>query len=81
MPIVAVFAKDWAMHSEQAERKFDFDVICGWVVGLLVREDDDKIVITHEWFPSDDHVRCTSVIPKLCILERIDYEGVTYAKG
>ena len=72
-PVVAVLAKDWALYGEEAEFDYEFDLITGWIVGLLISEDDEKIIITHQWFPGDDRVRRTSVLPKGNIVERIDY--------
>lgn len=72
-PVVAVLAKDWSLYSEQYEFEHEFDLIAGWIVGLLVSEDDEKIVIAHHWFPVEDQVRRISAIPKGNIVERIDY--------
>lgn len=74
MSIVAIYAKDWAIYPDTLNRRFGFDVIRGWIFGLLLSEDDEKIVIAHEWFPKDDEFRHTSVIPKICIAQRLDYE-------
>ena len=72
MQIIAIYANDWAMYSDEMPRTGEFSIVRGWIVGALVSEDDAKIVLAHEWFPGDDKVRCTSVIQKHCIEQRID---------
>lgn len=36
----------------------------GVVVGLLVKEDKEKVVIAMDWFPKDDTFRTVQVYPK-----------------
>lgn len=78
MQIIAIYANDWAMYSDEMPRNGDFSIVRGWIVGALVMEDDTKIVLAHEWFPGDDKVRCTSVIQKHCVEQRIDCEYLIY---
>lgn len=61
--IVAVYATDWGIISEQVPTGHDFAVTVAWVVGLLVKETDDMFVIAHEWF-DDGEVRFTTTLPK-----------------
>lgn len=74
MNIVAVYARDWAMLSEQMSADHDFGLMWGWVVGRLLREDDEKMVIAHHWFPKEDQVRHTTTVQKSCVIRRVDFK-------
>jgi len=70
MNIVRVIAEDWAQYTSMTEIVFPFEVSVAEVVGFLVQEDNDKVVLSHQLFPRDDttdDVRYTSVIPKKMI--------------
>lgn len=70
--VVSVKAVDWGMYGEQVSRDTDFQMVTGWVHGEVVKEDDSLIAIAHQVFDAGD-VRHVVVIPKVCILERIDH--------
>lgn len=70
MKIVKVIAEDWAQYADQVEVTFSFKVSLGEIVGFLIQEDKDKIVIAHQLFPREDvpdDVRFTTVIPRKMI--------------
>ena len=69
--IVHIRAVDWAMHYSQSESDENFDIIHGDIVGFLVSEDVEKIVLTQQWFDSGQ-VRQTIAVPKVCIVDRTD---------
>lgn len=73
--VVALYAKDWGIYREHLSRAYDFVMVYGWIVGVFIAEDEEKIVLAHEWFPGDDDVRHTSVIPKVCIEKRFDFQA------
>ena len=75
LPVVAIKATDWAGFDGQHERRDakDFNLMPAWIVGMVVEEDNEKIVITQEHFFVDDTVRYTSVISKCSVLERVNY--------
>jgi hypothetical protein len=70
--IVSITAVDWAIYTEQMPVKSEFKMIRGDIVGFLVQEDDDKIVLAMQWFQDGD-IRPTLVVPKVCILTREDF--------
>lgn len=74
--IVAVVATDWCYY--EADRPISkpekmFTLIDGLIVGLLIYEDDDKLVIAHQYFEEEEKVRHTTVISKFSITERLDF--------
>jgi hypothetical protein len=72
--LVALYAQDWSIRHEQVDYRIgEFNVLWGWICGFLVKEDDEKIVITQQWFNNDD-IRHTMIVPKVCVKERIDKE-------
>jgi hypothetical protein len=73
MSIVAIYARDWGVYSEQIDAGHEFGLIYGWVVGRLLREDDEKMVIAHHWFPKEDQVRHTTTVQKSCVIRRVDF--------
>lgn len=74
--IVAVFATDWCYYeSDRPIHKPDkmFTLIDGLIVGLLIFEDEKKVVIAHQYFEEEEKVRHTTVINKDTIIERLDF--------
>lgn len=71
--VVVLEAIDWGIYTEQTPSTTRFDIVRGMVCGLLVSEDDEKIVLTPQWF-FDGGTRCTLVIPKCTIVSRTDLE-------
>jgi hypothetical protein len=67
--IVHITAVDWAMHYPQSDSEETFDIIHAEIVGFLVSEDAEKIVLTQQWFDSGQ-VRQTIAVPKVCIVDR-----------
>ena len=73
MKIIRVKAIDWTQYTGFVEVVDHFNLLEAQVVGFLVKEDDERIVLSHQWFERDgatDDVRYTTVIPKQMILER-----------
>lgn len=69
MKIVKVTARDWAQYSEMVDVTYKFEPTVATVVGFIVQEDEDQLVLSHQLFPdkcrySEDRVRYTTVIPK-----------------
>lgn len=71
-PIVAVLGIDWSYYAGEEELHQNFRLAPGWTVGLLVKEDQEKLVIAHQYFTEGQVVRHTSVISKETIRKRID---------
>lgn len=72
MTICMVEAVDWALYAEQISAKTQWRVIRGLLVGFLIEETADHIVLSPQLFPNDDgddEVRCTLVVPRCCILK------------
>lgn len=74
MTVIALHAKDWSGYDEQYAADAEFDLMRGWVVGVLLREDDEKIVIAHHWFMKDKQVRHVTVVQKSCIVRRVEFK-------
>jgi hypothetical protein len=72
MQAVSIRAVDWGMYSEQVSRDTDFQMVTGWVHGQIIKETEEIIAIAHQVFDAGD-VRHVVVIPKVCILERINH--------
>lgn len=68
--LIAVLARDWGVYSEQIDAGHDFSLVYGWVVGVLIGEDDEKLIIAHHWFARDGQVRHVTVVQKSCIIQR-----------
>ena len=73
MNIVAVYARDWGCYCAQIEAVHKFELVYGWVIGRLLVEDDEKLVIAHHWFPKEDQVRHTTTVQKSCVIRRVDF--------
>lgn len=77
MKIVRVKAIDWTQYSGVTDINDSFSLLGADVVGFLVKEDKEKIVLAHQWFQREeiaDDVRYTTVIPKKMILKRTDFK-------
>lgn len=71
--VVVLEAIDWGIYTNQVSAKHEFDIVRGMVVGFLVSEDNEKIVLAPQWFYDGD-TRCTLVVPKCTITNRTDLE-------
>lgn len=83
MKIVKVIAEDWAQYSNTVEIVYPFQVSKAMVVGFVIKENDEKIVLAHQLFPRDDSVddvRYVTVIPKKMIIEISELKEVTPGK-
>lgn len=72
LEIVAVYASDWGAYCDQVSRDHEFVMVRGWVVGELVREDDQTLVIAHHSFTGGD-LRHVTTIPLANVLGRWDF--------
>ena len=71
--IIAIYAEDWNQYIIQHNPKTGeaYSVANGWVMGGLIEETEKHLVIASTIFDSGD-VRGVVVIPKCCILKRVD---------
>ena len=79
LEVVLIYAEDWCYQAgDQKPRTSDFSTIDCCICGLLIKEDEEKVVVAHHWFPDQDDVRHVSVITKSTIKEmfRLSLEGV-----
>lgn len=75
--VTVVIATDWCYYEQDRPiHSCDkmFTLIDGVIVGLLIHEDDTKIVLAHQYFKEEEKVRHTTVVSKSSILERLDFE-------
>lgn len=66
--VVAVNATDWGVHSCQMDLDTPWALVEGWIAGILIYEDDEKMVLAHHLFPADDQVRHITTIPRVNII-------------
>lgn len=64
--VLAVTAVDWAMHAEQTARDHDYRIITGTLYGEVVAVLDDGFALAPQVFHDGD-VRCTLVVPFVCV--------------
>lgn len=67
--VVVVRANDWCHYEDIYPADHGFDLIDGLIVGFVLEEDDDKIVLAHQIFGGDT-VRHITVINADDVLER-----------
>ena len=72
--VIAVRAKDWAYYGQQTDRTQEFSLIVGWVVGVLIQESEEALVISQNFFPLEDQVRYTSVIQKREVIQEVRFQ-------
>jgi hypothetical protein len=71
--ICCVLATDWSFYETQASIDSDFTPIDALIVGFVIHEDDDTLVMSHQYFPDQAEVRHTTVITKSSILQRYHF--------
>lgn len=70
--IVAVYASDWGAYCAQISREHEFELVRGFVIGELIAEDEQKIVIAHHAFDGGE-LRHTTTVPKVNVIGRWDF--------
>lgn len=71
--LICVLAEDWTFYEEPHEIEIDhFELVRGWVSGILIHEDEKRLIIASHLFPSQDKVRHVTVIPQVNVVERVD---------
>lgn len=72
MVLAAVYVVDWGIYEgENIHPGTDFKLQKAHVVGFVVKEDSEKVVLAQQVF-ADGSLREVVVIPKVCILQRAD---------
>lgn len=72
MILTAVYAVDWSTYEgENIHPGTDFKLLKAHVVGFVVSENSEKVVLAQQVF-ADGSLREVVVIPKVCILQRAD---------
>ena len=53
-PIIVIKARDWAIYNDayRINEKESWDVTNGWMVGWLIKEQEDSLIIAFEVFES-----------------------------
>lgn len=77
-PVIAVKAFDWCgpdstMEAWTEDELADLSCIEAWIVGLLVHENEDRVVICQQYFPDTGNHRAPIAVSKATIRVRIDY--------
>lgn len=73
--LIALHAFDWSLQSEQVGPDYKMKILRGAVVGWLVSEDAEHIVIAQQNF-YDDGLRNLLSIPLGCITDRKEFDVV-----
>lgn len=73
--IWCVRAVDWSHYDIQTDSTFNFEPMEGMIVGFLLKETPDYIVLAHQQFSKENQVRFTSVITKPSIVEVVKYNA------
>ena len=72
-PLVCVFASDWCCYDEETDIEDEHELLDAWISGLLIQEDDKKLVLSPFYFPLATKTRRTMVISKHSIKRMIKY--------
>lgn len=67
---VYIEAVDWGVCSEQVAAGYSMPIVRGGVIGIVVDEDDDRMVLAQQIF-DDGGMRALLSIPKVCISRRL----------
>ena len=71
-PIIVIKARDWSIYSDtyRINEKESWDVMNGWMVGWLIKEQEDSLIIAFEVFEEElyNKMRHVQVVPKETIL-------------
>lgn len=69
LEVYVVLATDWCYYEQTRSIHDEFTSIDGYIVGFLLEEDEEKIVLAHQVFKENKSVRHVTVITKSSILE------------
>lgn len=69
LQVAVVFASDWCYYEQNKSIRDKFTPIDGYIVGFVLEEDDEKIVLAHQVFKENESVRHVTVITKSSIHE------------
>ncbi len=72
LQVAVVMASDWCYYEQTRGIRDIFTPINGFIVGFVLEEDDEKIVLAHQVFKENDSVRHVTVITKSSVIERYD---------
>ena len=70
MTVAVVMASDWCYYEQTKSIRDNFTAIDGFIVGFVLDEDDEKLVLAHQVFKENESVRHVTVITKTSIIER-----------
>lgn len=70
MTVAVVMASDWCYYEQTKSIRDNFTAIDGFIVGFILDEDDEKLVLAHQVFKENESVRHVTVITKSSIIER-----------
>lgn len=79
--VKCVLATDWAYYESTLPRHHDFDSMDAMIVGFVLEEDDENIVLAHQVFEGGKIVRHVTVIPKKNIKEEFGMVIQTQEQG
>ena len=71
MKMIYLYAKDWQMWESTQNKNRQFFPAESHLIGWLIQEDREKVVIAMEYYPSPygDEIRHIISIPRKCIIK------------
>lgn len=69
LEVVCVLATDWCYYEQTRSIHDKFTPIDGYIVGFVLEEDEEKIVLAHQVFKENESVRHVTVVTKTSIIE------------
>lgn len=69
LEVVCVLATDWCYYEHTKSIHDKFTPIDGYIVGFVLEENDEKIVLAHQVFKENESVRHVTVVTKTSVVE------------
>lgn len=79
-PVVALYAFDWAGPDSTIENYSNEELdeclepVYAWIVGMVVKETPEYLVIVQQHFPETGNHRCPIAIAKATVKKRVDFK-------
>lgn len=69
LKVAVILASDWCYYEQTRSINDKFTPIDGLIVGFVLEEDNEKIVLAHQVFKENESVRHVTVVTKTSIHE------------
>ncbi|MGD9381498.1 MAG: hypothetical protein PVI03_03560 [Candidatus Thorarchaeota archaeon] len=71
LEVWVVHATDWCYYEQSRGWNDKFTPIEGYLVGFIIEQDDEKIVLAHQVFKENESVRHVTVVTKSSIISML----------